>query len=164
MPCNTTAHGIWGHLWYFERTVHRRYIPSAQHSYDYDRVGLACKGRVGGEAQGKIDVEALTSCRPAPSVGWKTRSILLLYVLSTCQGGKGLVNSHSTNSVDLNTTAPPTYPVTWQWSSCYPPQHWFIKQLTSLLNYCLFDNTAAKEDVYKMTVMTMWVARKETGL
>lgn len=105
-PCSTAAHVIWGHLWYSERTVHCRYIPPAQHSYDYDRVGVACKGRVGGEARGENRCWNPHFQKPAPSLGWKTRSILLLYVLSTCQGGKGLVNSQSTNSVDLNTTAP----------------------------------------------------------
>jgi hypothetical protein len=41
---------------------------------------------------------------------------------------------------------PPTYTVTWQWYFCIPPQHWFIKQLASLLNYCLFDNATAKRE------------------
>jgi len=105
-PCSTAAHVIWGHLWYSERTVHCRYIPPAQHSYDYDRVGVACKGRVGGEARGKIDVETLTSRSLPPRWVGKPARFSCCMCCLPARGEKGLVNSQSTNSVDLNTTAP----------------------------------------------------------
>jgi hypothetical protein len=77
--------------WYFKRTVRHRYMPPAQHLYNYGLVARGCKGKVGGFREGKIDVEALASYTPTPSVGWKTRSILMLCVPSTCHREKGAV-------------------------------------------------------------------------
>jgi hypothetical protein len=101
------------------------------------------RGGLRGAAQGKSMFEPLlptdlpprwvgkparfSSCLPARGEkGWWTATLQIL-LISTLQ--------------------PQPTPVTWQWSFCYPPQHWFIKQLASLLNYCLFDNTTAEREM-----------------
>jgi len=88
-PCSTAAHVIWGHLWYSERTVHCRYIPPAQHSYDYDRVGTACKGRVGVMRGGKSMLEP-SFPEACPLVGLENPLDSLALCAVYLPGGKGV--------------------------------------------------------------------------
>ena len=96
-------------MWYFESTELGRYIPPAQHSYDYDRVGVACGGRrVGGGSAGGKSMLKPSLPEACPLVGLENPLDSLAVCAVYLPGGRERVwvNSQSTNSVDLNTIAP----------------------------------------------------------
>jgi hypothetical protein len=106
------AHDTRDRLWYFRRTVRHRYMPPAQHLYDYGRVGGAVRGGLGVSARGKSMLKPLLPTRQPPRwVGQPARFSCCVFCLPAT-GKRGSAEHSTTNSVNLTATVYPVCPVT----------------------------------------------------